>query len=79
MEFEKVEFVSAFYDDYCGEVFYVFDTIPKIGHGGWAISRGGDVAYDLSCDRLLQSDYPNELIFLTNYIPESVEIDGLED
>jgi len=79
MEFEKVVCTHAFYDDYYCDVFYAFETIPQIGHGEWAISRGGDVVYDLLYDRFLQNGYPNELIFLTDYIPESIEIEGIED
>lgn len=76
--FQKVKCTQAFYDDYSGTVFYAFDTVPQIGHGEWAITRGGDIAYDLLRDRIVE-DYPNELIHLTNYIPDDIEIDGLEE
>lgn len=77
MEFEKVECVQAFYDDWYCEVFYQFITIPAIDDNNWAISRGGDVAYNLFTDRGTQVDYPNELLELLRYIPENIEIEGL--
>lgn len=79
MKFEKIECTSAFYDEYTGTVFYCFDTIPVIGHNEWAISEGGDVAYDLLCDRYEQVDFPNELLDLLSYIPDDIEIEGLEE
>lgn len=79
MEFEKVECTYAFYDDFSCQIYYAFDTIPQIGHGEWAISRGGDCAYDLRWDNITQTDFPNELMFLLDYIPEDIEIDGLDE
>jgi hypothetical protein len=80
-KFEKVEFLEAFYDDWSGEVFYSFRTIPEIGHGEWAISSGGDTAYDLLYDRITQTEFPEELLLLCDYIPDlsDDEIEGLEE
>lgn len=78
--FEKVEFVSAFYDDYIGTVFYHFETTPQIGHGEWSISCSGDVMYDMISDNCIQGgDYPPELIHLVEYITDDMPIDGLPD
>ena len=77
--YTKVEFSHAFYDDWCGEVFYAFRTTPQIGHGEWAISAGGDTAYDLLHDNITQTDFPDDLLLLLEHIPENVEIDGLEE
>lgn len=79
MKFENVEFSHAFYDDYTGVVFYAFNTVPQIGHGEWAISEGGDVAYNLMNDNITQIDYPHELGYLTEYIPDNVEIEGYDE
>ncbi|MGL4521773.1 MAG: hypothetical protein ACRCWQ_04425 [Bacilli bacterium] len=78
MEFTKIECTHAFYDEYWGTAFYVFDTIPEIGHGEWAISEGGDVVYDLLYDRVVQN-YPAELSCLVDHIPDDIEIEGLEE
>ena len=79
MNFEKIECIYAFYDDYTGDVFYQFNTVPQIDHGEWAISRGGDTAYDTMCDFITQDEFPPELIELVEYIPEDIEIEGLEE
>ncbi|ANS06148.1 hypothetical protein BI032_gp273 [Citrobacter phage vB_CfrM_CfP1] len=79
MKFEKIKCTYAFYDNYCDTIFYAFDTVPVIGHGEWAISRGGDVAYDLQTDRITQTGFPNELMSVLNYITDDIEIDGLEE
>lgn len=79
MSFDKIECTHAFYDDYTGTIFYAFDTIPVIGHGEWAISGGGDLAYDLRTDRIHETEFPNELISLLEYISDDVEIEGLEE
>lgn len=79
MNFEEIECHYAFFDDYTGEIFYAFKTTPVIGHGEWAISRGGDAAYDLSNDNITQTDFPTELLILLEYIPDNIEIEGLED
>ncbi len=79
MEFQKIKCVYAFLDDYTGCIFYAFDTVPEIGHGEWAISSGGDCAYDLRTDRITQTDFPNELLSLLSYIPDDIEIEGLEE
>jgi len=76
--FKNVEFIRAFYDDCTEEVFYCFKTLPQIDHGDWAISAGGDVAYDLCCENITQQDFPSGLINLLEYIPENVEIEGLK-
>lgn len=78
-KFERIECVYAFYDDYSDQVFYQFETRPEIGHGEWAISRGGDVAYDMRFDRVCQDDFPSELIILTSHIPIDIFIDGIEE
>lgn len=79
MQFEKVECIYAFYDEQSSNIYYAFDTVPVIGHGEWAISSGGDSAYDLRFDRLVECGYPNELLDLLEYIPDDIEIDGLEE
>lgn len=79
MNFKKVICTHAFYDEDYGEIFYSFDTVPQIGHGEWAISRGGDTVYDLLHDRVMQGGYPEELNALTDYIPDDIEIEGFED
>lgn len=79
MDFKEIRFCNAFYDSYWGTVFYSFDTVPKIGHGHWAISEGGDAAYNLLNDYVTQRDFPDELLELLEYIPDNVEIEGLED
>ena len=75
MKFEKIEFSHAFYDSYYDTTFYAFNTVPKIGHGNWAISEGGDTAYNLSNDHVTQSDFPTELVQLIEYIPDDPEIE----
>lgn len=79
MNFEKIECNYAFYDDYSCEIFYAFETIPVIGHGEWAISQGGDVAYNLMNDNITQTDFPEELLQLLEYIPDDIEIEGPEE
>lgn len=79
MKFKSIKCTQAFYDDYSGTVFYAFETVPVIGHGEWAISSGGDVAYDLRTDRMTQSDFPNELLILLSHIPDNIDIEGLEE
>lgn len=79
MNFKKIKCTGAFYDNYYGTVFYTFDTIPQIGHGYWAISEGGDAAYNTLNDQVTQVDYPNELLILLSHIPENIKIEGLED
>lgn len=77
MTFEKVDFVSAFYDDYYETVFYEFKTVPEIDGGQWAISRDGDSAFNLLSEQVTQT-FPAELMSLLEHIPENVEIEGLE-
>ena len=79
MEFEKIECTYAFYDEDIGNIFYAFETIPKIDDGEWSISQGGDVAYNLRTDRLVESGFPEELLSLLDFIPDDIEIDGLEE
>ncbi|WP_411750022.1 hypothetical protein [Serratia marcescens] len=79
MEFMKIKCTGAFYDEYYGAVFYTFDTVPQIGHGYWAISEGGDSAYNTLNDQVTQVDYPEELLMLLEHIPENIEIEGLEN
>lgn len=79
MKFEKVECAYAFYDEFSSSIYYSFDTVPKIGHGEWAISSGGDCAYDLRTDFITQDEFPIELLSLLEYIPDDIEIDGLEE
>lgn len=79
MEFKNVEFAHAFYDDWSGNVYYAFKTVPQIDHGEWAISSGGDTAYDLLHDVITQTDFPSELMHLVEHIPENAEIEGLEN
>lgn len=79
MEFEKIECVSAFYDDYSSTIFYMFDTIPTIGHGEWAISSGGDCAYDVMTDNITQDQFPIELMELLAYIPDDIDIEGWDE
>lgn len=79
MTFEEIECTYAFYDDYSSEIFYAFRTVPQIGHGEWAISAGGDTAYDMSNDNITQEDFPIELLQLLGHIPDEIEVDGLEE
>ena len=79
MNFEKIECNYAFYDDFSCEIFYAFETIPVIDHGEWAISQGGGVAYNLMNDNITQTDFPEELLQLLDYIPDDIEIEGLEE
>lgn len=79
MEFEKIECTYAFYDDYSSNIFYFFKTIPEIDHGEWAISSGGDCAYDMSTDHITQDEFPIELMALLEFIPNDIEIDGLDE
>lgn len=76
MKFEKIEFSHAFYDDYYDMVFYTFNTVPQIGHGNWAISEGGDVAYNMLNDNVTQTNFPEELMYLLDHIPDGVDIEG---
>lgn len=76
--FEKIACVYAFYDSYYGDIFYNFETIPQIGHGEWAITRGGDSAYDLRTDQVTQTEFPDELLLLLDNIPSDIEIESWE-
>nr|DAE36484.1 MAG TPA: hypothetical protein [Caudoviricetes sp.] len=75
MEFEKIKCVSAFYDEDTDIVFYNFSTIPQIENGDWAISEGGDVAYNTRTDRITQDDFPPELLELLPYIDYDIEVE----
>lgn len=79
MEFESIECTYAFFDDFSGSIFYAFETVPQIDHGEWAISSGGDIAYNLANDNITQDGFPLELLTLLNHIPDDIEIDGWED
>lgn len=79
LEFEKIECVSAFYDDFSSTIFYVFNTVPVIGHGEWAISGGGDCAYDLRTDHITQDEFPHELMLLLDHIPEDIHIEDWDE
>lgn len=78
MKFEKIKCTYAFYDDYTSDIFYAFETVPVIDHGEWAISRSGDAAYNLQNDNITQN-FPNELLILLEYIPDDIEIEGLDE
>lgn len=77
MEFKKIKHVSSFYDDFYDTVFYVFETVPRIGHGEWGISAGGDIAYNLMTDNVTQDRFPIELVHLTKYIDYKIKVEGL--
>lgn len=79
MNFEKVECTYAFYDEYSSSIYYAFKTVPVIGHGEWAISSGGDCAYNLSNDFITQDEFPIELLSLLEYIPDDIEIEGWDE
>lgn len=78
MRFKKIHFNHAFYDNWTDQVFYAFYTAPQIDHGEWAISAGGDTAYDLCSDVVTQTDFPEELLELIEYIPNNVKVEGLD-
>lgn len=74
MIFKKIKCVSAFHDDYTETTFYCFSTIPKIGNGEWAISSGGDIAYNTATDCITQDNFPEELLQLLPHIDYSIEV-----